>query len=275
MRRFLALLTLILLPTAGCNFDVCNGTGGTLGFHTVVSDEISVEPSKCGTLTSSVGGVFNILAKRDGANIAIRRISVAPVITFDGIRFISSNEELDLSTMRSLELSNESGLEVQILPADGDAVPSDGWLVDPGTTEPFITIAEGVERFIAVSADGETELGECDVELLDGNRVVWDGVELTCVADDPPDPTALIELRNDSPVPNDTVFVVLQGQEPGDLDALNPGDVRLVEYPTGAPLTIEAYAQDLVTLLDDCILNDPSDGDQVIWDGVELVCVDQ
>ena len=283
MNRLILLAVGTLLSISGCSaVVVCNGTGETLNFEIqdlITMRQLPVEPCTSERIlyvANPISVLFDrVRVFRQSLPITVKGFVVnGDVLVFDGMELYHTDSVPDMSEKQTILLCNESGEPAKILPSSGWLVSSDAWLIAAGETREFTTIRTGEYDFTVADIDAD-DPPLCTVELVDGNRVVWDGVELTCVADDPPGSTALIELRNDSQVPNDTVFVVLQGQEPGDLDALNPGDSRFDEYPTGAPLTFEAFAQDLVTLLDDCILNDPTDGDQVIWDGVELICVDQ
>jgi hypothetical protein len=131
-------------------------------------------------------------------------------------------------------------------------------------------VASGQPATFQVFADetAQTPLAECTVEEPGATTsAVWDGETLFCGNEPAPSESASISLCNEI---SEFLFIFIEGQGPTVDDLVDPGTCSIVQVPAGEPVTFVAYLGD--GEVGRCTLDDPLDGDLVLWDG-ELACI--
>lgn len=202
-------------------------------------------------------------------------------LTYDGITLVSSISIPDLTTKSRVTFRNESSSAVHMKPAR--SVFREQTLLEPAGVREIITIRVGTEDFHVYPSDVDPNnpgepLAACTAEIVDGLEIIWDGTDLTCgVAPPPPPPSTDVDIdlcNQDTQTNAVAVILVTADEEVLPEKNVIPGECRTVNVPTGAPVTFEAWDNEAVIILDECTLDDPSAGDQVVWDGFELTCVE-
>ena len=268
----------ILCCTGCATVFLCNGTGEPVFFETDLGT-FEVDPCECRQIywPYTVFPEAKVFAARDSNGEAYffdqRELLDASFWTYDGFSlFRGSGVAPDLNSKITIFLRNQSNEAIFIRP-DLTRLPS-STLIPPGESREFMTIKTGTESWVAYDSTGEN-LDSClHEDMSDGDEIIWDGITLQCVEN--PAGMAAIDICNDNPDPNgSTVIFVLQGGDPHiDGVIVNRGACDVLDVPLGTPATIEVYFIEGNIFLDDCTINDPTNGDSATWDGIEVTCID-
>lgn len=295
-RCLYAFVALQLLCSSGCiGMTFCNGTGEPVVFHAELEGNVSaytVDSCSCrnillldsfqGTepLVTVTDPSGNMLATNKDVGIVIKD---GQYVTYNGFFVSPSDQSPDFSTKSTIVFRNLSSTDVYMTPLlstlDVFETPPHT-LVGPGEFRELITTITSTERFeVLVMPDGiNQQLATCSAQVVDGLEIIWDGTALTCGVTTPPTDVD-IELFNMGffPIPLVTLdedAMIQAGADPFQFFVF-PGESRITTVAAGGPDVFRVLDHEVFTVvLDECTLQDPSAGDTVVWDGVELTCIE-